>query len=225
MREKLTNKTVKHEVPSVVTILFQGDSITEEGRDYSRIDDLGTGYAMMVANWFSAEYAERKVKLLNRGVAADRIKDLKNRWQKDCLNLKPNIVSILIGINDTVGKHFWKSPTSTRIFEEDYRNILEQTRDILGAKIVLLTPFMVYMTKKQQIYKTILNQKINVIKKLSKEFNTLLIPLDEIFEEAIKKREPTYWSKDGIHPTPMGHSLIARSWLKAINENTHEFFN
>lgn len=125
---------------------MQGDSITEAGRDYARRDHLGTGYPMMVANWFSAKQNEKKVKFLNRGVGADRIKDLKNRWQKDCLDLKPEIVSILMGINDTVGKHFWKSRTTTKSFEADYRTILEQMHDLLGAKIILLTPFMVYMT-------------------------------------------------------------------------------
>ena len=181
------------------------------------MDDLGVGYAMMVASLFSANHTQKKVRFLNRAVAEDRINDLKNRWQKDCLDLKPDIVSILIGINDTVGKHFWKSRTPTKSFEEDYRAILEQTHDFLGAKIVLLTPFMVYVTKRQQVYKIALNQKIKVVKKLSKEFKTILIPLDELFEEVTKKRQPTYWSIDGTHPTAMGHSIIAQSWLKSIN--------
>jgi lysophospholipase L1-like esterase len=215
--KKLEGNPVKYEVPRTTTVLFQGDSITEASRDYTRDDSLGTGYAIMVANWFSADNTEKKVRFLNRGVAADKIKDLKNRWQKDCLNLEPDIVSILIGINDIVGGHFWKSPTSKKSFEEDYRTILEQTRDIVGAKIVLLTPFMVYRTKPQLVYKIILKQKIDVVKKLSKEFKTLLVPLDRIFEEATRKREPTYWSADGIHPTAMGHSLIAQSWLKSIS--------
>ena len=213
MREISEGKIVKTEVPPSATILFQGDSITEAGRDYTINDNLGTGYAMMVANWFSNEHPEKKVRYLNRGVAGDKIRDLKNRWQRDCLNLKPDVVSILIGINDIVGEYFWKSPTSTKSFEDDYRIILEQTHDILVAKIILVTPFMVYLTKQQQVYKIILKQKIDVVKKLSKEFKTLLVPLDRIFEEASANRESTYWSADGIHPTLMGHSLIAQSWI------------
>jgi acyl-CoA thioesterase I len=215
----LEGKTTNYEVSPRFTILFQGDSITEAGRDYTKADSLGTGYAFMAANWFFAENPEKKVRFLNCGVAVDKIRDLKNRWQKDCLNLKPDLVSILIGINDIVGGHFWKSPTSTKSFEEDYRTVLEQTRDVLGAKIVLLTPFMVYLTKPQIIYKIILNQKIDVVKKLSKEFKTLLVPLNKIFYEASKTRELTYWSEDGIHPTEMGHSLIAQSWLKTTIES------
>lgn len=206
------------EIPPKATVLFQGDSITEGGRDYAIDDDLGKGYVMMVANWFSTECPEKKVRFLNRGIAADKIRDLKNRWQEDCLDLKPDVVSILIGINDTVGlrAHFWKSTTSTKSFEKDYRTLLEHTHDILGAKIVLLTPFMVYLSKQQVIYKIILKQKIEVVEKLSKEFNTLLVPLDRIFEEATRKREPTLRSADGIHPTVTGHELIAQSWLKSI---------
>jgi lysophospholipase L1-like esterase len=213
----MKNETVKYEVPSIVTILFQGDSITEACRDRTKDADMGTGYVKMVANRFSTEYAGKRVRFLNRGVGGDRVRDLKNRWQKDCLNLEPEIVSILIGINDTVGKYFWNKPTSTKSFEEDYRIILEQTHDILGAKIVLLTPFIVYMTKLQLINKIVLKQKIGAVKKLSKEFQTLLIPLDRIFDEATRKRAATYWSTDGIHPTQMGHSLIAQSWLKSVS--------
>jgi acyl-CoA thioesterase-1 len=133
------------------------------------------------------------------------------------LNFEPDIVSILIGINDVIGGHFWKSPTSTKSFEEDYRSVLEQTHDSLGAKIILLTPFMVYRTKSQLFYRIILKQKTDVVKKLSREFKTLLVPLDRLFVDVTRKREPTYWSTDGIHPTAMGHSLIAHSWLKSIN--------
>ena len=212
----MEGKAVKNDAPLNVTILFQGDSITEAGRDFKRDDSLGTGYAMMAANQFSSEHAEKIVRFLNRGVACDKIEDLKNRWQKDCLDLKPNLVSILVGINDTVGKHFWERPTSTKNFERDYRTLLEQTHDTLGAKIVLLTPFMVFMTKPQRIYGIDLKRKIDVVKQLSKEFGTLLIPLDRIFEEATRNREPSFWSTDGIHPTKMGHSLIAQSWLKSM---------
>ena len=202
------------EIPRSVTVLFQGDSITDSDRAYGR--ELGTGYVMMVASWFSAEYAEKRVHFLNRGVNWNRIRDLKKRWWKDCLNLEPDIVSILIGVNDTLGGHFWKKPTPAKSFEEDYRTILEQTHDTLGAKIVLLSPFMLYVYKQQSKLKEDLNQKIEVIRKLSKEFKTLLVPLDRIFEEATRKREPTFWSADGIHPTEIGHALIAQSWLKSV---------
>jgi acyl-CoA thioesterase I len=214
----MKNIIVDYKAKPIVSILFQGDSITEAFRNPLKEEDLGVGYAMMIAKRFSTENNGKKVRFLNRGIGGDRVKDLKKRWEKDCLNVEPDIVSILVGINDSIGRHFWSKPTSTKSFEEDYRILLQQTCDILGAKIVLLSPFMVYMTKLHFIHEAILKQKINVVNKLSREFGTLLVPLDRIFEVATRKKPPTYWSIDGIHPTSIGHSLIAESWLKSMSE-------
>jgi len=200
----------------ILTLLFIGDSITEANRRLEKEADLGTGYVMMIAKRFSAEFPEIKARFLNRGVGGNRVRDLKNRWQKDCLDLRPDVVSILIGINDVFGKYFWSRPTSTKSFEEDYRSLLDQTQDILNAKLILLTPFIVCLSKMQFIRKIFLQQKIKVVKKLSKEFGTILVPLDSIFEEALRNKAPAYWTTDGIHPTSMGHLLIAQSWIKAI---------
>ena len=210
----MENETEKSDLPHGALILFQGDSITEAGRDRGRAEDLGTGYASMVASWFYKHF-DGNVQCLNRGVGGDKVRDLKDRWRKDCLDLKPDVVSILVGINDTVGRCFWNKPTSTRSFEADYRSLLEQTCDVLGTKIVLLTPFMVNVTKLQFKYRVALRQKIGVVEELSREFGTFLIPLDRVFEEAARERKPRYLSKDGIHPTALGHSLIAQSWLKS----------
>ena len=208
------------EMRSKITILFQGDSITDSGRNYTKDENLGTGYVMMAALWFSAMYPEMEVKVLNRGISGNRIRDLSNHWQKDTLNLRPDVVSILVGINDTLGKYFWGSPTSVEDFENDYRMILRQTRDNLNSKIVLMEPFSIIVTKDQLKLREDLNPKIEVVRKLSEEFETLLIPLDKIFDEAVKKREPQFWSQDGIHPTQVGHALIAQSWLKALTNKT-----
>jgi acyl-CoA thioesterase-1 len=209
-RKITEDENIKSEAPHCVSVLFQGDSITHAGRYHIR---NGAGNA----NCFSAKVAEKRLRFMNLGVAGDKIRDLKNRWREDCLDLEPNVVSILVGINDVVGVPFRKSLTSTKSFEQDYRTVLEQTHDILGAKIVLLTPFMVYLTKQQLIYKIILKPKIDVVKKLSNEFETILVPLDRIFEEATRKKDPAHFSADGVHPTANGHSLIAQSWIKATN--------
>lgn len=203
---------------SKITILFQGDSITDSDRNYKKDENLGTGYVMMAGLWFSATHQEIEVKVLNRGIKGNGIKDLSNRWQKDALNLKPNVVSILIGINDTLGKFFWRSPVSIDDFENNYRLILKQTHENLNPKIVLMEPFLIASTKNQLQLREDLNPKIEVVRKLSQEFDTILIPLDKIFAEAAKKREPQFWSRDGVHPTPVGHALIAQSWLKALQD-------
>ena len=127
---------------SNLTILFQGDSITDAGRKRKIYESLGEGYAMITAAWISATHPEYEAKFINRGVGGNRIRDLRNRWKKDCLDLEPNLVSILIGINDALGKPFWKEPTSKESFQADYERILEQTRRNPEIRIVLLEPFI-----------------------------------------------------------------------------------
>lgn len=199
-------------------VLFQGDSITDSDRNYRNYDSLGTGYVMMASTWFSAKYPKRKVTFLNRGVSGNRVRDLRNRWQKGCLDLKPNVVSIMIGVNDTMGRYFWNNPTSMEDFENDYRIILQQTHDFLSARIVLLEPFMLSVAKNQFEAGRDLENRVEITRKLSKEFGTYLVPLCRVFEDAERIREQSFWSTDGIHPNLVGHALIAQNWLKTIDQ-------
>lgn len=191
-------------------ILFQGDSITDAGRKNNHNESLGDGYVMMTAAWLSALYPEHQLKFINRGVGGDGIRDLKNRWKKDCLDLKPNLVSILVGVNDVT----WKD-TSTESFQADYANILEQTRK-LKCQIVLLEPFLVSSHGNFRDLTQDLNKKIEVVRKLAQEFETTLIPLNDIFSKASLKRTASFWSFDGAHPTLAGHALISQSWIKSL---------
>jgi len=197
-------------------ILFQGDSITDGGRNREDGESLGTGYAMMASAWFLAMYPQKKVRFINRGISGNRVRDLKNRWQKDCLDLKPDIVSIMIGINDMWRRYDCNDPTSIESFEADYRQILQQTKNELHAQMILLEPFLLPVAQEQNKWREDLNPKIEVVRKLSREFKATIVPLDNIFMEAAQKREPIFWSQDGVHPTLAGHALIAQSWLKAV---------
>lgn len=203
-------------IPSGATILFQGDSITDAHRNRWRMYDLGTGYVMMVAEHILARQPDDSVKFLNRGISGNRIRDLKKRWQKDCLNLKPDIVSILIGINDTLGTFLWGEPTSIEDFEEDYVVILDLTRKNLNTQIILLEPFLLPLSKEQIVMRPDVDARIGVVRKMAEEFDTELIRLDFVFSEAAKQKSPEFLVTDGIHPTPTGHALIAKSWLNNI---------
>ena len=198
------------------TVLFQGDSITDAGRDYWDLGDLGAGYAAMAAERFSARHPEADVVFLNRGVSADRIRDLKERWQEDCLSLKPDVVSILVGINDAFAGLFWNDPISLESFEADYASILELTRRNLDAQIILLEPFLLPVSKEVMPLMEDVDSRIRVVGKLAKEFEAVLVPLGSIFVEASKREAPEYWSLDGVHPTQAGHELIAQSWLNSV---------
>ena len=200
-------------IRSGTTILFQGDSITDADRNRRKAHDVGTGYVMMVAERFLAKHPEVNVRFLNRGISGDRVRDLRKRWEKDCLSLRPGVVSILIGVNDTLETFFWGEPSSVESFEEDFVSILNLTRKNLDAQIVLLEPFLLSLSKEQIVLRQDIDARIKVVRKLAKEFKTDLVQLDLIFSEAAKVKTPEFWSMDGVHPTPAGHGLIAESWL------------
>jgi lysophospholipase L1-like esterase len=204
------------EILQNATVLFQGDSITDCGRNYKTSDSLGQGYVMMISSWYSAKYPEKNVRFINRGRKGDRVKDLKSRWQKDCLELKPNVVSILIGINDVLGKYMWNRPTTIESFETDYRYLLEQVRDEIHASPIIIQPFLLAVAERYADLRKELITQIKVVDELSKEFDAILIPLDTIFCEASMKKTAPFWANDGIHPTLPGHALIAQSWLRIV---------
>ncbi len=197
-------------------MLFQGDSITDCDRNRSDPLDLGRGYAMMAASWFMALYPQLNVKFLNRGVSGDRTKDLLQRWEKDCLALKPDVVSILVGINNTWRRYDSNDPTPVEQFEEEYRRLLELTRRNLNARIMLCEPFLLSVSAQSAAMREDLDPKIEVIRKLSEEFQVGLVPLDRIFRDACGRQQPAYWAPDGVHPSLAGHALIAGAWLQHV---------
>ena len=153
------------------------------------------------------------------GLGGNRIGDLRHRWEKDCLDLKPNLVSILIGIND-LGLPCWKSSTPTKSFQSDYASILEQTQQ-LRCQIVLLRPFLVQSNGNFRKFNEELQNRSS--QRTFPEFDTKIIPLNDIFMKACIKRGSSFWAFDGVHPTLAGHALIAQSWIKGVMENPEAF--
>lgn len=205
-------------IENEATVLFQGDSVTDAGRNELWADHMGIGYAMMAAARFAAMYPEKKVRFLNRGISGNRVKDLRGRWQEDCLDLKPTWVSILIGINDCWRKYDSGDPTSVEEFEENYRYILEKTKADLNAHIILCEPFVLPFPEDRESWREDLDPKIAVVRRLSREFHTYLVPFDGVFASASARREPRFWAEDGVHPSQAGHALMAEHWLKTISD-------
>jgi len=197
-------------------ILFQGDSITDAGRDYNNDADLGLGYPMITASWLSAALPSKNFRFINKGVSGNRVKDLKERWMRDCIDLKPTWISILIGINDCWRRYDNNDPTSVEKFESDYRYILQEVKTQLNANLIICEPFVLPVIEDQAKWREDLDPKIHAVRKLAREFNALFIPLDGIFAQAATQRDPAYWLPDGVHPSPTGHALIAQSWLRAV---------
>jgi lysophospholipase L1-like esterase len=196
------------------TILFTGDSITDSGRVRDDAGHLGFGYAAFTAAQLQLLSASPELKIYNRGISGNRVRDLLGRVQADLLDLKPTVISILIGINDTWRRYdAAKSTTTAAEFERDYRAILEKIRGELDAQVILLEPFLLHVPADRSAWREDLDPKIDVVRKLAVEFETELLPLDGIFAEAATTAPAAYWANDGVHPSAAGHALIADAWL------------
>ena len=203
-------------------ILFQGDSITDGGRqrtgsDYNHI--MGQDYAYIVAAQLGAEYPDRNLTFLNRGISGERVIDLAARWQTDTLDLNPNVLSILVGINDTLANG--DRAETVEQFEATYDSLLAKTIAALPlTKVILGEPFILPVGKYKETYAAQLAEVKNrqaVVAKLAWKYHLPLIPYQAIFDEACKKAPADHWSWDGIHPTYAGHGLMAQEWLKTVS--------
>jgi acyl-CoA thioesterase I len=197
-------------------VLFLGDSVTDCGRSREDNAQNGNGYVHMIDAQFTEHFPQMKVKFVNRATSGFRVKDIKAGLQKDCLDLKPNMVTILIGINDTWRRYDSNDPTSAAAYRRDYRHVLTQIRDKLDAQLVLIDPFLIHVLPEHPTWRDDLNRRIDVVRELAQEFSAIYIPLDGILAAASTKVPGTIWCADGIHPTAAGHALIARTWLDAV---------
>jgi lysophospholipase L1-like esterase len=205
------------------TILLQGDSITDCGRNRQNEDTpnsqsmLGSGYAMFIAADILANHADLDLKIYNRGISGNKVFQLAERWDKDCIDLQPNVLSILIGVND-----FWHAKTgdykgTVETYETDYRKLLARTQNELPrTKIVICEPFIIHGgTALDNTWETEFSAYRKVAKTLASEFDLTLVPFQSVFNEALKKAPAGYWGPDGVHPSMAGAQLMAQAWLKA----------
>lgn len=207
-------------------ILFQGDSITDGGRERDSSDWnhlVGQSYPYLISAKIGYDYPQRDLQFFNRGISGNTVADLKARWQKDCLDIKADVLSILVGIND-VNAVIRSQPNAGTVksFEEDYRTILQQARaanpDLV---LVLLDPFVFNFAKVAadfDRYEKELSLRQKVVKRLAAEFKAIHIPIWDEFRQAEKQAPVQHWSWDGIHPMPAGHELIARAWTGGVSK-------
>jgi lysophospholipase L1-like esterase len=198
--------------------LFHGDSITDAGRDYANPNDLGPGYPVLFKALFEAMNPDANVQFINRGVSGFRVVNLIESWKKDVIDNQPDWVSILIGINEVWRRFDSNMPTSVEDYENGYRSILERTATETNARILILEPFVLHTPADRLTWRDDLNPKIEVARKLSKEFGAIHVSLDTIFASLAKNTSPELWAADGVHPTTAGHSIIATAMLNATSE-------
>lgn len=197
------------------TIMFQGDSITDSRRIRFIKYHMGYGYCSMIKKYIEKNYKDLDMKFLNKGVYGDTTEKLKKRWENTTIKYSPNILSLLIGINDTWRRYDRNIITTQNKFYDNYAFFLESTlKAKLDTQIVIMEPFLLTVKKDQSSWFEDLNPKIQIIKKLARESNAIYIPLNEIFiEKLTTEKNAWYWTKDGVHPTKEGHELIAKQWL------------
>ena len=205
------------------TLLFQGDSITDAGRDRRREESdndaraLGTGYAFLIASHLLSERADAGLKIYNRGISGNKVFQLAERWDKDCIALKPSIVSILIGVNDIWHKLNGQYNGTLEVYEKDYRALLERTKKALpGVKLVVCEPFVLRCGAVNEKWFPEFDGYRAAARKVATEFGAVFVPFQSAFDEAVKKAPPAHWAGDGVHPTMAGACLMARTWLAAV---------
>ncbi len=204
-------------------ILFQGDSITDAGRKkdeagFNSSSGLGSGYAFMAASELLYKHPEKSLKIYNKGISGNKVYQLAERWETDCLQLKPNVVSILIGVND-----FWHTLTNNyqgtiETYRKDYKALLETTKKQLpGVKLVIGEPFAIKGTKAvDDKWFPAFDEYRKAARELAASQGAVFIPYQTLFDKAQKTAPGAYWAPDGVHPSLAGAHLMAHAWLEAV---------
>jgi len=204
-------------------VLFQGDSITDAGRNKQQelpnnARSFGMGYAMHIASWLLEAMPAKEMTIYNRGISGNKVFQLADRWEKDCLDLNPNVLSILIGVNDYWHFRNGQYDGTPEIYENDFRNLLTRTKEALpDLKLVICQPFILTGTRAvDESWVEPFNAYQASARKISDEFGAIWVPFQEAFDKAIEVADPTYWAGDGVHPSMAGAQLMAKTWLEAL---------
>jgi len=205
-------------------VLFQGDSITDAGRDRNRegnandVRALGTGYALYIASQLLAERADAGLKIYSRGISGNKVFQLAERWDKDCLALKPSVLSILIGVNDIWHTLNGNYNGTVEVYEKDYRALIERTqRELPEVRLVLCEPFVLRTGAVNDKWFPEFDRYRAAARRVATDFHTTFVPFQAMFDEAVKTAPPGYWAGDGVHPTIAGAGLMAQTWFSTVS--------
>ena len=197
-------------------ILFQGDSITDAGRDRADAHDLGNGYPKYAARYIAAQHPDKEFEFLNFGISGNRTCQLFDRLHAEGIAQQPDVISIMIGINDIWHRHMSNIRTTDEQLVLNYRETLKRLKAETNAKIVMLAPYLLDCTDKENV-RTDLHRILPAIRALAAEYADVYVPTDELFEEALKTQpEPHYYSGDGVHPNANGADFIGEHYARAI---------
>jgi len=199
------------------TILFQGDSITDAFRSKENDDIFGIGYPLLVKGELGLEYPNQYV-MFNRGISGNRVVDVYARIKEDIINLKPDIMSILIGVNDVWHELAVQNGVDADKYFKIYSMLIEEIKEVLpDIKIMILEPFVLKALATEGQWKEFndeVQKRAQKAKEIAEKYNLVFVPLQKKFDEVAKLAPNDYWLMDGVHPTTAGHELIKREWMK-----------
>jgi lysophospholipase L1-like esterase len=198
-------------------ILFQGDSVTDAGRDRSDPHDMGNGYPRYASAMIQDSFPDTEFEFIDLGISGNRTEHLVERMEADFIEIQPDIVSILIGVNDVWHHYaFEYVETTDEQFESNYRTLLDAIKSRTTARILMIQPFLLETVDpaKQELCEE-LARKQAIVKKLADEYADAYLPLDEVLH-SMTEEEPAYYAADGVHPTPDGACCIGEAYLGAI---------
>ena len=204
-------------------VLFQGDSITDSGRNkedtaFNTARNLGSGYPMLAGAALLNKFEALNLKIYNKGISGNKVYQLAERWDKDCIELKPDVLSILIGVNDIWHKLNGDYDGTIEIYRNDFTALLERTvKSLPNVKLIICEPFAVNGVKAvdDKWYPEFYEYQ-KAASEIAKQFRATFIPFQKVFDEAQKRAPGSYWTGDGVHPTLAGAQLMAKAWMKAI---------
>jgi lysophospholipase L1-like esterase len=204
-------------------ILFQGDSITDWGRNHAKTtandtSSLGTGYALLTAAQILQQYPAKKLQIFNKGISGNKVYQLAERWDTDALALKPSVLSIHIGVND-----YWHTLTSgytgtIETYITDYHKLIDRTKQALpNIKLIICEPFAVKGVKAvDDKWYPAFDLYRKAAKDIANEYNAPFVPWQSVMDKALESAPGSYWSLDGVHPSLAGEALMAHAWMEAV---------
>lgn len=203
-------------------VVFQGDSITDAGRSRddqspNQAHSLGNGYVALAAAELLGEQPGPQWQCYNRGISGNKVFQLADRWEADCLDLAPDVLSILIGVND-----FWHAledyDGTVAVYERDFRALLERTKEALpDVRLIIGEPFAVEGgTAIDERWADFASYRA-AARRVARDYNAVWIPYQSLFDEALKQAPASYWCPDGVHPSPAGNYRMAQAWLDAFH--------
>ena len=216
-------KTKKVTLKKEGVVLFQGDSITDAGR--KRDNDqpktgaaLGGGYALMAAADLLLKNADKNLKIYNKGISGNKVFQLADRWDIECLAIKPDVLSILVGVND-----FWHTLNGNykgtiQTYKQDYDKLLARTKQQLpDVQLIIGEPFAVAGVKAvDEKWYPAFDEYRAAARALADKYQAGFIPYQAVFDKAIKSAPGAYWTGDGVHPSVAGAQLMAEAWLQCV---------